>query len=73
MYKGADLTAPEFNKFEKLSDDFVVVANFDNVGAAEVKLDPTLKVSIVRLSIHQSSDNWGILSEIHFRQAVAPV
>ena len=67
LFKDPDLKSPELGKFEKLSDNFFVVSSFDGNGVAEVKLDPALKVSIVRLSIHQSSENWAILSEIHLR------
>ena len=72
MFKDPDWTSPELGKFEKLSDNFVVVASFDGNGVAEVKLDPSHKVSIVRLSIHQSSENWAILSEIHLRPGQPP-
>jgi len=72
MFKDADLKSPEFANFEKLSDNFVVVGTFDANGVAETKLNTDKKVSIVRLSIHESSENWAILSEIHLRPASPP-
>ena len=59
----------EFEQFEKLSDNFVVVGTFDVNGVAEVSINIDKKVSLVRLSVHQSSENWAILSEIHLRPA----
>lgn len=72
FFKDADLKDPAFAAYEKLSDNFVVVGAFDANGVAEMKLNVDKKVSMVRLSIHESSENWAILSEIHFRVAPSP-
>ncbi len=55
--------------FDRTEDGFVVVGRFDQNGLAEGKLDPEWgEISHVRLAVHATSENWVILSEIHFRE-----
>jgi len=54
---------------QKLIDNFYVFGTFDSNGVAEIKVDTDLKVSAVRLSVHKSSENWAILSEIFLKSS----
>ncbi|XP_059087037.1 alpha-1,3-mannosyl-glycoprotein 4-beta-N-acetylglucosaminyltransferase A-like [Tigriopus californicus] len=54
--------------FSRTSDGYATVGKFDANGVAAGKLDPTWgPISHLRISIHSSSDNWVILSEIHLK------
>ena len=58
---------PILKSHQKLLDNFYLFGTFDSNGVAEIKIDSDLKVSAVRLSVHKSSENWAILSEIYFK------
>ena len=62
-----DSNLQELEKFEKLSDNFVIVGAFNLKGFFECKLSVDSKVSQIRLTFHDSSANWVILSEIDVR------
>ena len=59
------------DRFERTRDGFCVVGQFDPAsGVAETSLDQDLgEVEKLRLTVHASSQNWVILSEIHLREA----
>lgn len=55
-------------QFERTGDGFVIVGRFDSNGLAEADIDPDWgPVSRFRFSIHTSSENWAILSEMHLK------
>ena len=53
---------------ERTPDGAVIVGGFDSNGVAAGEIDKEWgKVAEVRLSVHKSSDNWVILSEMHLK------
>ena len=55
--------------FERTDDGFVILGQFDSNGLAEGAIDPDWgQISHVRLSVHTTSDNWVILSEILLKE-----
>jgi len=55
--------------FDRTDDGFVIVGEFDSNGLAEGAIDPDWgQISHVRLSVHTTSDNWVILSEIQLKE-----
>ena len=55
--------------FDRTDDGFVIVGQFDSNGLAEGAIDPEWgPISHVRLSVHATSDNWVILSEILLKE-----
>ena len=62
-----DSNIQELEKFEKLSDNFVIVGTFDLIGFFNYKLNVDSRVSQIRLTFHDSSENWVILSEIEIQ------
>ena len=70
--EGGEIPVPA--ELPRTEDGFVVVGSFgsqDGVARGDIGPDWGL-VSHVRLSIHSSSDNWVILSEIHLKVAADP-
>ena len=55
------------NKFEKLSDNFIVVGGFDILGVFQTDLTFDQNVSQIRISVHNLSENWVIISEIEIK------
>ena len=58
------------SKQPPLKDGFVVVGSFDHFGIAEGTVSAEVgPVKKFRLSIHASSENWAILSELFLKKA----
>lgn len=55
-------------KLKVTNDSYVVVGEFDDMGMAEGNVEEGLGVvKSLRLNVHEESDNWAILSEIHIQ------
>ncbi len=55
-------------RFPRTPDNFLILGDFNKFGVAEGRLGPDWgPVEAFRLAIHTASENWAILSEIHFR------
>jgi alpha-1,3-mannosylglycoprotein beta-1,4-N-acetylglucosaminyltransferase A/B len=52
----------------RTKDNFFIIGTFNKFGVAEGSLGPDLPpLEAFRLTVHTASENWAILSEIHFR------
>uniref|UniRef100_A0A0P4W976 Alpha-1,3-mannosyl-glycoprotein 4-beta-N-acetylglucosaminyltransferase B n=1 Tax=Scylla olivacea TaxID=85551 RepID=A0A0P4W976_SCYOL len=53
-------------KLKVTNDSYLIIGEFDDMGVAEGSVEEGLGVvRSLRLSVHEESDNWAILSEIH--------
>ena len=61
--------AASITKQPPLKDGFLIVGGFDHFGIAEGTLGPEIgPIKKFRLSIHASSENWAILSELFLKK-----
>jgi alpha-1,3-mannosylglycoprotein beta-1,4-N-acetylglucosaminyltransferase A/B len=66
---GEDSNRMVSTSLERSEDGFVILGSFDQNGVAEGVIDPEWgPVSHVRLSVHVTSDNWVILSEMQLKE-----
>ncbi|MPC42360.1 Alpha-1,3-mannosyl-glycoprotein 4-beta-N-acetylglucosaminyltransferase A [Portunus trituberculatus] len=53
-------------KLKVTNDSYLIIGEFDDMGVAEGSVEEGVGVvRSLRLSVHEESDNWAILSEIH--------